>query len=532
MEALVNLLSETLFSNFLTVKSFVSRKFTPRINCNVSIQTRRITVSSCQKTSTPVNRTLTMKNINPQIPVIEYAVRGAVLIRATEIEKELQNGVKKPFTEVIRANLGDCHAMGQIPITFIRQVLALVTYPKLFNEAQFPSDAKERAKQLLDACRGSSVGSYTDSPGIELIRKHVAEYIQKRDGGIPSDWQDIILTSGASPGIKDILKLMIYQSSGLKSGVMTPIPEYPLYAATLTEYDMIPIGYYLDESNNWGLDMSELQTAVNQSRAFSHPRAIVVINPGNPTGQVLTKNNVQEIIKFAYKERLFILADEVYQYNIYDPESQFFSFKKVMKEMGKPYSEMEVASFMSCSKGYMGECGIRAGFVEIINMDPEVKKMLFKAITTSLCPTVLGQVTTDIVVNSPKEGEPSYNQFIQEKTTVLESLRIKAKLISETFNTFKGFSCNPVQGAMYAFPQIKLPPKAIEEAEKQKKHPDVFYAFDLLEHTGICIIPGSGFGQDPGTYHFRTTILMPVDKLKTMLEKFRDFHTRFVEKYS
>ncbi|EFA11840.1 Alanine aminotransferase 2-like Protein [Tribolium castaneum] len=104
-------------------------------------------------------------------------------------------------------------------------------------------------------------------------------------------------------------------------------------------------------------------------------------------------------------------------------------------------------------------------------------------------------------------------------------------MVADTFNSFEGFKCNPVQGAMYAFPQFTLPPKAIAEAKKQNKAPDVFYAFELLENTGICIVPGSGFGQQPGTYHFRTTILPQTDKLKSMLDKFKEFHTQFLKKY-
>lgn len=107
----------------------------------------------------------------------------------------LFQGVKKPFTEVIKANIGDGHAMGQIPITFARQVLALVTYPPLFDNPAFPEDAKERARVILNGCRGGSIGSYTDACGIEIIRKHVAQYIERRDR-IPSNWQNIVLTSG------------------------------------------------------------------------------------------------------------------------------------------------------------------------------------------------------------------------------------------------------------------------------------------------------------------------------------------------
>lgn len=474
---------------------------------------------------------LGIDTLNPNIKVLEYAVRGPLVTRAGEIEKELEKGVKKPFKEVIKANIGDCHAMGQVPITFIRQVLGLVTLPKLLDDPSFPDDAKERARIILKGCRGGSVGSYTDSPGIEIIRKHVAQYIERRDG-IPSDWQNVIISAGASDAIKNVLKLLICDVGGKAPGVMIPIPQYPLYSASLAEFGITQVGYYLDESRNWGLDIAELQRSITEARKTCNPRAIVVINPGNPTGQVLSRDNIEEIIKFAYKERLFIFADEVYQDNIYATGSKFYSFKKVLVEMGEPYSSLELASFMSCSKGYMGECGLRGGYAEVINMCPEVKAMYLKAISAMLCPTVLGQVTLDAIVNPPQKGEPSYESFTKEKKDVLDSLKLRAKMVADTFNSMEGFSCNEVQGAMYAFPKITLPPKAIEAAKKDGKQADVFYAFELLENTGICIVPGSGFGQQPGTYHFRTTILPQPDKLKSMLEKFAEFHKQFLKKYS
>lgn len=118
-----------------------------------------------------------------------------------------------------------------------------------------------------------------------------------------------------------------------------------------------------------------------------------------------------------------------------------------------------------------------------------------------------------------------------EKQEVLDSLAVRAKLVADAFNSFEGFSCNVVQGAMYAFPSIKLPPKAIEAAKKAGKAPDVFYAFELLEKTGILIVPGTSFGQLPGTYHMRTTILPQTEKLREMMKKFANFHEEFVAQY-
>jgi len=312
---------------------------------------------------------------------------------------------------------------------------------------------------------------------------------------------------------------------------MVPIPQYPLYSATLAEFNIAQVEYYLDESKNWGLTLSELERSLTEARKTCNPRVLTIINPGNPTGQVLTKENIQEIIKFAYKENLFILADEVYQHNVFAEGSEFHSFKKVMMELGAPFNTMELASFMSCSKGYMGECGIRGGYVELINLCPEVKAVFMKAISASLCPNVLGQAVMDCVTAPPKKGDLSYELYAKERDSVLEPLREKARIISETYNSIPGISCNPVQGAMYAFPQLILPPKAVSAAEKKGVHPDSFYATGLLEKTGMCVVPGSGFGQKPGTYHFRTNILMKKETITDMFQKFSKYHTEFLEEY-
>ncbi len=172
----------------------------------------------------------------------------------------------------------------------------------------------------------------------------------------------------------------------------------------------------------------------------------------------------------------------------------------------------------------------------------------------------------DVVVNPPKQGEPSYEQYIKEKTLVLGDLALKARMTTDTLNSIEGVTCNEVMGAMYAFPRVHLPEKAIAEAQvraipssrdflvtaavqccvcgqelnitihvsssipfcqhsifvvdQHKRRtfshhtaifplqskgvkPDAMYCFQLLEETGLCVVPGSGFGQKEGTYHFR-----------------------------
>ena len=208
-----------IFTRLTAVESVVHRPASDR------------TLRRSMATGPPGSKVLTEDNVFINLRKMEYAVRGPLLIRALEIEKELQKGAKKPFKEVIKANVGDAHAMGQQPITFLRQVLTLTVSPNLLDDPSYPEDVKERAKTILCQCKGGSVGSYSESAGIEIIRKHVAQYIQDRDG-IPSDYHNIILSNGASDGIKSFLKLFNEKLDGKSSGVMIPIPQYPLYSAT------------------------------------------------------------------------------------------------------------------------------------------------------------------------------------------------------------------------------------------------------------------------------------------------------------
>ena len=103
-------------------------------------------------------RVLTLATINPNVVHMQYAVRGPIVTRSQELEKELQSGQKKNFEQVVKCNIGDCHATGQKPITYFRQVVALCSYPALLEDSKFPEDAKKLARCILAGCAGESVG--------------------------------------------------------------------------------------------------------------------------------------------------------------------------------------------------------------------------------------------------------------------------------------------------------------------------------------------------------------------------------------
>ncbi|KAI9274794.1 pyridoxal phosphate-dependent transferase [Phascolomyces articulosus] len=479
-------------------------------------------------------KVLTTDRINPHIRNAEYAVRGALPIRAEALSKELQTNKSLGFDRVVFCNIGNPQQLQQKPITFFRQVASLCDNPELLKAENredllklYPQDAIDRAELLLKHI--GSVGAYSHSQGLPHIRENIAKFLERRDG-FPANPEHIYLTQGASSGVQNVLQML---TENEKSGIMIPIPQYPLYSATLSLINATPVPYYLKEEQDWGLSVAELKKSVDESRAKGvDVRALAIINPGNPTGQCLTEGNMREIVDFCKAENLVLLADEVYQTNIYKPEQRpFHSFKKVLRSMGEEYNDVELFSFHSTSKGMIGECGRRGGYLECVNIDEGVLQQLYKVASISLCPNVHGQIMTDLMTNPPVEGDASYELYNKEVNGIYESLRRRATKLASCFNGLENVTCNDAEGAMYLFPRVRIPNKAIEAAKEAGVAADAFYALKMLEATGVCVIPGSGFGQEPNTWHFRSTFLPEEHLFDQFCSNIEKFHKEFMNEY-
>ena len=428
--------------------------------------------------------------------------------------------------------MGNPQQLGQSPVTFNRQVLSLLAAPFLFDhplvDQMFPKDAIARAKKL-NAHFGGAIGAYTDSRGSLGVRKEVAEYIQRRDGH-PSNPDHIFLTDGASVAVATVLQATIRDEN---DAILVPIPQYPLYSATIQKCGGTLLPYGLKEEAGWSMDLEEVRASIHEARAKgTNVRAIVFINPGNPTGQCLTEGNLRDLVKLAAEEGLVLCADEVYAPNVYQTEKPFVSAKKILGDLGEPYtSTVELASFHTVSKGVLGECGLRGGYVELTNFHPGTVDEMYKMVSINLAPNTVGQATMSLMVNPPQPGDESYESYKAEMDEGLESLKRRAHVMTDAFNSLEGVTCNFTEGAMYSFPRLHLPPKAVAAAKAAGKTPDTFYCLALLEETGIVTVPGSGFGQEEGTFHMRTTILPLEDKIAEFVEKFVSFHTKFMAKY-
>jgi alanine transaminase len=317
-----------------------------------------------------------------------------------------------------------------------------------------------------------------------------------------------------------------------KDGILCPIPQYPLYSASIALHGGTLVPYYLDEATGWGLEISELKKQLEAAKSKGITvRALVVINPGNPTGQVLAEENQRSIVEFCKREGLVLLADEVYQENVYVPEKTFHSFKKISRSMGYGEKDISLVSFQSVSKGYHGECGKRGGYMEVTGFNPDVREQMYKVASVNLCSNISGQILASLVMSPPKVGDESYESYCAEKEGILSSLARRAKALEDAFSKLEGVSCNKAEGAMYLFPRISLPQKAIKAAEAVKTAPDAFYCHRLLNATGIVVVPGSGFGQVPGTWHFRCTILPQEDKIPAIVSRLTEFHQGFMDEF-
>lgn len=465
--------------------------------------------------------------INAAVLDAQYAVRGELVTRAEEIGHILRadgpNGVGGKFEKIIYCNIGNPQSLAQPPLTFAREVVAAAACPWVAHSVA--RDAAERAEAILREAK--SLGAYSHSKGVPYIRKRVAKALEKRDNGVPCDPEHLFLTNGASDGVKAVLNMLIRKPN---DGVLIPVPQYPLYSASMSLFNGARVDYFLSEEHSWGLNMDNLRRNLENARNNGvDVRAIVVINPGNPTGQTLPRENMELLIEFCEENNLLILADEVYQVNIYDTQKPFVSFKQVVHETR---SKVQLASFHSISKGVTGECGLRGGYVEVHNFSKAAVDQLYKLMSINLCSNLPGQCVLDVMMTPPREGDPSYETYTSEQKAIFDSLKRRASVLGKALNEFEGVTCNPSEGAMYLFPKIRLPRNAIVAAEKLGRQPDAHYCCELLENTGICVVPGSGFGQKEGTWHFRTTFLPPEDEIESVVEKMGAFHESFLRKYT
>ncbi|XP_030218920.1 alanine aminotransferase 2-like isoform X3 [Gadus morhua] len=393
--------------------------------------------------------------VNPLVRNIRALKRGALVRQAVRIEEEIKQGMKKPYNEVIDVSRDNPHATGMKPMSFSRQVIASCIYPELIDSDKMPLDVRERAKTLLE-CIGGSVGCYSDTIGIPIMRDSVSDFLTRRDEGVPSASGNIFITHGSDHGFGGFVS----------------------------------------------------------------------------AGHVQSRESMEEIIRFVYEEKLLLFANEDHQDILIGEGCMFISYKKVLAEMGSPFSDaVELASIHSASKGFMGEGGLHGGYLELVNFDPSVQ-IEFDRLISLLGLPIIGQLALEVMLNPLQPGEPSYEQYQEEIQHIRETLVHNVTRAFEVLDSLPGISCEPINGGASMFPRLHLPHIAIHQAKEEEKLPDFFYCSRLLEQTGLCVCPGSDLGLPEGTYHIRLCIMTSVDTMEEVLRRLGKFHKQFMKDFS
>lgn len=289
--------------------------------------------------------------------------------------------------------------------------------------------------------------------------------------------QDVFVTSGVSESVDVCLTALLNPGED----VLTPSPDYPLYSAVLAKLDIGLNTYFLNEEDGWQPDLDDIKRKIT-----SRTRGIVLINPNNPTGSVCTRKMLENIAELARRNNLVIFADEIYDKLIMD-DDQHISLAAVAPDV-------PVVTFGGLSKNYLAP-GWRIGW-GIISGDAAVVKPYVEGVNKLLRARLCANHPEQYAIQPALEGPQDH--LIE----VIRKLRSRRDLTVKWCNSTPRVSCVSPRGAFYAYPKLDIP-----------EGDDVFVK-ELLLQKHVLVVHGSGFGQKPGTKHFRI-VFLPDEKTLT-----------------
>jgi len=290
--------------------------------------------------------------------------------------------------------------------------------------------------------------------------------------------QDVFVTSGVSECVDICMAALL----GKGETVLTPSPEYPLYSAVLCKLEAPLCPYDLDESQGWAPDIEELERKITPKT-----RGIVVINPNNPTGALYPRETLLKIIDLARRHNLVIFADEIY-------DKMSFDAKQPHVPLASLASDVTIVTFGGLSKSYLAP-GWRIGW-GIVSGDPNCSKAYVEGINKLLRARICASFPMQWAIKPALEGPQDHLKVVNEK------LLRRRDITMEWVKSDPRVSCVSPEGAFYAFPRIEIP------------EDDFSFVKKLLANTGVLVVHGSGFGQKPGTKHFRAVFLPDEETLR------------------
>ena len=332
---------------------------------------------------------------------------------------------------------------------------------------------------------------YTAGPGVRSAREAVAADCTLR--GLPVSPDRVVLTSGTSEGIDLALSALINAGDE----VLVPVPTYPFYTAVLAKIGARAVHYLTDPATGWLPDLNHIRSLIGP-----RVRALVVIDPNNPTGAVYPRESRQALLDVADQHGLVILSDEVYA---------DLAYAGPVAPLGSLNPEALVISFSSISKAYQAP-GWRAGWLVVGKSDrlDGVLAAIKELADGRLCSTGPMQHA----ITAALTGDRSHQEVFRT------ALRERAALTTARLNTTEGMTCVEPAGAFYAMPRVALPPDKTDED----------YVLGLLRATGVLCVYGSGFGTAPGDGFLRIVFLASLTELADVYDAMAGFTRQFLER--
>jgi alanine-synthesizing transaminase len=351
--------------------------------------------------------------------------------------------------------------------------------PNQFGFVTPPHLIEAVARAMRDGHNG-----YTASVGIAEARDAVAADFTAR--GVPTSPDRVLITSGTSEGIELALTAIVNEGES----VLVPSPTYPLYTAVLAKIGAEPRYYRTDASNGWLPDLDHLRRSITPQT-----RALVVIDPNNPTGAIYPDDVRRALIQVADEHGLVVLADEVYGDLAYDGP---------VAPMATLDVEAPIISYSSLSKAYLAP-GWRAGWMAV-GATPRLDGALTaikKLADGRLCSPGPMQYAVSAALNGDRSHQVAFR----------EALRARAELTTRRMNAIPGMRCVAPRGAFYAMPQFTLPQGRTDED----------FVLGLLRAKGVLVVYGSGFGASPSDGSFRIVFLASPDELDDIYDDIADY---------
>ena len=384
-----------------------------------------------------------------------YDVRGPVVEEAARMESE--------GTQVLRLNIGN-----PAPFGF-----------------QAPDEVIYDMRHQLTECEG-----YSDSKGLFSARKAIMQYAQLKN--IPGVMIDDIYTGN---GVSELINLSM--SALLNDGdeVLIPSPDYPLWTACVTLAGGKAVHYICDEQSDWNPDIADIR-----SKITPNTKAIVIINPNNPTGALYPREILEEIVKVAREHQLIVFSDEIYDRLVMDEEEHI--------SIASLAPDLFCVTYSGLSKSHM-IAGFRVGWM-ILSGNKAIAKDYIQGINMLSNMRLCSNVPAQSIVQTALGGYQSVKNYIVPGGRIYE----QREYIYKALNDISGISAVKPKAAFYIFPKIDVKKFNITNDEQ--------FALDLLRDKKLLLINGRGFNwKDPD--HFRVVYLPRVEVLEDAVGKIADF---------